>query len=247
MNQSLSEIIHPELSPASYLYGCAMFNYTGINAQCMTDEIKFELIIDGKVVATKYEYSVRKYADNVYKKDSTNAELITLLADMLVYGAEAQNKIGYKTTDLANNLAWVATKATQTYVAPTEITKEFGYNNSIQSAGLNISHVNKIYFRLVDDASNFTITLTVDGKAVNYTIDGDKVYTDDIKATEFDKVYTITVTNSAEETSVLSYNANAYIAAKDGVDDASTSTVVNIVKALNNYGKSAKAYVAANA
>ncbi len=225
-------------------YNTLVFKYTGINAQCMADNIKFELVDANDVaVVTKDEYSVREYAENQYT-NGTDAALDKLLNDMLVYGAEAQKKIGYNTEDLATNItAW--TIDTTNYDAPTGVTTlvpEGSENTTIKSAGLNISYVNKIYFRIdTVDMSAAEITVTANGEAVNHTVEGNLVYTDAIMATGFDTVYTITVVVDGT-TSVVNYSVNTYLANK-----YDNENVGDIVKALNNYGQSAVAYANANA
>ena len=227
--------------------GTFTFRYTGVNAQCMGDEMTFELIIDGVTVAT-YKYSIKQYVINMFnnEKHNTDTTLTTLLSDMLVYGAAAQNYIGYKTDALVTaGMESYAQFVPSTYdsesandAAIREISTP---NPSIDTAGLRISYINKVYFRLKENTNNFdSIIVTVDGKEVNFTMEGDKVYTDAIYATELSKDYTITVVKG-EETSVVRYNAIAYIVANDGVGEE-TKPSTDVVKALYNYGQSAVAY-----
>lgn len=227
--------------------GQVVFEYTGINAQCMGDDTLFELVVDDKVVKN-YTYSIKQYVISMFNNEeyNTNEKLMTLLSDMLVYGAAAQEYIDYRTDALVT-----AGMTDYTQYNPSTYDSESANdaaireisapNTSIAKAGLHISYINKVYFRLTENAKNFdSITVTVDGKEVNYTTDGDKVYTDAIYATELSKVYTITVVKG-EETSVVSYNAIAFIVAKDGVGEA-TKTSTDVVKALYNYGQSAVAF-----
>lgn len=240
-------------------WGTLVFKYTGINAQCMGDEITFELVYgDSEETVISYgPYSVKQYVINMFGKTAEElditedkfTQLKTLLSDMLVYGAEAQRYMDYKTDALVTeNLVdaegnTITLIPTTTYTAPTGVKETVNANTDIQKAGLFISNVNKVYFRLSDLASTFTsITLKAGETEVNFTIDGDKVYTDDILVTELDKVYTITVVKDGV-TSSVKYNANAFIAAMDAVDEGEeVKQSTDIVKALNNYGNSALAY-----
>jgi hypothetical protein len=225
--------------------GMYKFAYTGVNAQCMTDNIKAELLYNGHLLDSKDEYSVKAYAINLYTSEKAPAsdELKALLTDMLYYGAEAQKIIGYKTDNLA-------TKDIDDWTASSHAIPQFGDKNVIREAtqkdqtnrvsavGLNISHVNRIYFRLeLTDEVEFA--LTRDGVEVEfeYVIEDGLLYTDAINATGFDDKFTLTITKDGEEISTVSYNVNAYIASKYNSD-----SVGGIVTALNNYGISAVNY-----
>ena len=79
--------------------GFYKFAFEGIAPQCMGDKIKAELIVDGEVVGVKDGYSV---LDNVTSKNVMNDSSKTLIADLLAYGAAAQNYVDYKTNALVN-------------------------------------------------------------------------------------------------------------------------------------------------
>lgn len=88
---------------------CIIFNYKGLAAKQMTDVIYARAYV--KVGTQEYyseakKYSVLQYAYNKMGKTSDgtdNEKLITLLEDMLNYGALAQNYTGYKTDTLATD------------------------------------------------------------------------------------------------------------------------------------------------
>ncbi len=232
--------------------GMYKFSYTGINPQCMSDNIKAELIYNGAVLATKEEYSVKAYCESMALKSAsqlnyTTAQteaLRTLLADMLTYGAEAQKYREYNTSDLANDAIWITAYKTA-YATPLSVKTVEGNsdaNNKVKSLGLNMANVNKIYFKLI---LNDDVTVKLNGETVDVSTlkkDGDAfvLYSDGIKATEFDDVYTLTIEKSGSVISTVKYNVNAYIASK-----SSDATVGAIVKALHNYGASAEKYVQA--
>ncbi len=221
--------------------GMYKFSYSGITPQCMTDIIKAELIVDGKVISIKDNYSVKSYADNLMSKSAEDngltenqySALKTLLSDMLVYGAEAQKHMGYNTETLAtDSVSWLVPS---TFVTPAGVkitTGNTDENNKVLGLGVQISNVNRIYFRVnVTDAEIYLNEKLVTPNAEN------KIYTSDIKATEFDKVYTLTIVKDSTTIAEIQYNVNAYIESKNA-----STTVGSIVKALNNYGVSAKAY-----
>lgn len=233
--------------------GYYKFNYTNINPQCMNDFVTAQLISGGNVIAQKDDYSIKTYCENQISRSASElgltntqySKLKTLLADMLIYGGAAQNYMDYQTDSLADDSKWVQ-EYKSAFTVPNGVkvlTGNKDLNNCIKSASLNMSNVNKIYFRLVltDDSVKVLLNgVEVDKTTLIKQADGSYVlYTDGLKATEFDKVFTLTIVDaSGNELSNLQYNVNAYIQSK-----YESKTVGNIVKALNNYGVSANAYI----
>jgi hypothetical protein len=191
------------------------------------------------IIALQDEYSVKTYANNQYAKTDSEA-LKQLLNDMLIYGAAVQNYLGYKTDALATaGLDW--TPVSKDYVKPDHIREatQVSDHYRVSAVGLYISNVNKIYFRLgFNDVENVTITLTKNGKEVDYVLEGNLVYTEEILATGYGDDFTLTIKNGETVVSTVSYDVNAYIFAKG----ESTAPVGDLVRAMNNYGMSAKAY-----
>ena len=103
-----------------------------------------------------------------------------------------------------------------------------------------MANVNKIYFKvkLTDD-----VVVKLNGVEVDkstFVSNGNNTYTlysNDIIATQFGDVYTLTLVKDGEVITTVKYNVNAYIATKYNV-----SGLEDIVQALSNYGKSASAY-----
>ncbi len=224
--------------------GYYKFSYAGINPQCMTDNIKAELVYNNEVISVKEEYSVKTYANNLMKKTASELGLSndkydalkTLLSDMLVYGDNAQAYQSYREDDLATtDITWLNASE---FVAPTDGVKRVvsgntDANNKILSSGLNMANVNKIYFKVnVTDALVY-----VDGELKTPDKDG-KVYTDAIKANQFSDVHTCELRRGNESIAKVQYNVNAYIQSKHN-----NNSVGSIVKATSNYGNSAKKYV----
>jgi hypothetical protein len=221
--------------------GYYTYEYTGINPQCMTDNISASLMAGNKLIASKEEYSVKAYANNLASKtaadhDLTNAkytELITLLSDMLIYGKNSQDYMKYKQNDYATaDLTWLAPSE---FTVPANVVRNVIKNdasNKVTGIGVRVENVVKIYFSvsLADDAEVF-----VDGTKAE--IVDNKVFTKAIKATGFDDVHTVEIKLNGEVVSKVEYNVNAYINNKN--TDASVGT---IIKALSNYGASAVAY-----
>ncbi len=236
------------LNPVSFKYGKVVFDYTGINAQCLADNIDVELICDGKTVAIMEGYSVKQYATNMFGKTAEEigvseekaTALKQLLANMLVYGKEAQLAIVYKTDALAT--AGLETEI-EKYAKDYDVIKAEAVisenNTAIAGATLNISHVNKIRFRIADGVE--VDSVTINGQKAKVV--GNYVYTEAIYATEFDVEYTIVVKDAQGNESSVTYCANVYISTKiDSTKEAGSTTTGALCQALNNYGQSAVAY-----
>ncbi len=227
--------------------GLYKFKYTNVNPQCMADNIKAELIVDGEIISSKDNYSVKAYADSLAKKtaeelnmtEAKHNALISLLSDMLVYGTEAQKHQSYNLTEYATDgITWLNASE---FVIPTDgvrniVSGNTDINNRVEASGVFVANVNKIYFRvtLTDE-----VTVLVDGKEATPDAEG-KVYTDDILATGFGTVHTVELVKGEETIAKIEYNLNAYVQAKYDTD-----TVGSIVKAISSYGISAKAFASA--
>ncbi len=234
--------------------GLYKYAFTGINPQCMNDTVDAVIVDSNENQFDYYNgYSVRKYCNNkanTTAKDNNMTQIqfesmLTLIADTLNYGAASQEYMEYKTENLANSETWVKDYESA-FTVPQGVKVLKGNNDPdgiIRSAGLSMSNVNKIYFRLNLNSADVVITLNGETISRNKLIkDGDSylLYTDDLTATEFDKVFTLTLTKGGQEISSIQYNVKAFIEAK-----YLSASVGNISKALNNYGSSATRYVQA--
>ena len=161
---------------------------------------------------------------------------------MLTYGAASQEYKAYNTANLADNTEWVS-EYKSVFTVPTGVRKITGNtdaNNKATAVGVNMSNVNKVYFKVkfADD-----ITIKLNGKEVDKSTlvkNDDGIYTiysDGIKATQFDNVFTLQLIKDGNEITKVEYNVNAYIQTK-----YNTPSVEKIVKALSNYGTSAVNY-----
>ncbi len=231
------------------------YSYLGINPQCMTDTITAELFAsDGTLLAKHENYSVALYCQRQINKTAeelgyTSAQhekFRTLLADMLEYGAQSQLYKDYSTDSLANSYDWV-NEYKSDFTVPIGVKEVIGNTdseNKVKSLGVHVSNANNVFFKLVLNDEN--VEVYVDGTKISRSeliqnTDGSYTYyTHDLKATEFDKVFTLKLVKDGNTISTVSYNVCAYVGAKH--NDAS---VGELSKALYNYGKSAKEYVKA--
>ncbi len=101
-------------------FACHMFTYSGINATEMGSAVTATLYAtkDGTVYkGATVNYSVLTYAKNMLAK-SSDAELCTMLVDLLNYGAAAQTYFGYNIVNLVNASLTEAQKAFATQTSP---------------------------------------------------------------------------------------------------------------------------------
>jgi hypothetical protein len=223
------------------------FAFEGIAPQHMGDNIKAELYIAGKNTGVaKTTYSVKQNVTNI-KNDGNKA----LVEALLHYGAAAQQYTNYNTDALVN-----AGLTAPTYTTITNTDKVVGAANvngiKMSAAGVNHSNVNRLYVKAslttndpaVLGALVANLKVTIDGKEVAYAetdVPGVYVvYTDGIKVTDFDKVFTIEITDGTN-TQTLTYSVNAYCAAKQNAENTETAA---LAKALYAYGVAAENYVA---
>ncbi len=229
--------------------GLYKFPFTGINPQCMADNIKAELVKGDKVIARKDEYSVRDYCVTAYEQDKSNTTLKNLLASLLVYGSAAQNYKGHNIEKLASaGLAWAENGDPFPNLEDVRNISGTPNGSKIKSAGLEFSNVIKLYFRVVnpDDVQNLTLKVTRNGNTeepVNVLglslSNGYYVYyTDAIFAKGFGDKYTVQLLCNGGTVQTVTYSVNSYILRKCN----ETSPNGELAKALGYYGYYATQY-----
>ena len=221
--------------------GKYVFSFRGIAPQCMGDSITAELIFKGGVVAT-YEYSVKQYATDAFElyPKAQYPELNQLLADMLYYGAAAQNYTGYKKNELV-------TDGFDSLVASSVAPDASDKNKSISStdgdikftaAGVRFDYDNRIYVKF--KASNIEgITVSVNGENLEIQESEDKyiAYSNGISALDFGEVVTFTLKSGDTVIQTLTYTVNSY-----ALDKCENAEIGELALALYRYGKSAIDY-----
>jgi hypothetical protein len=229
-----------------------VFSLIGIAPQCMGETIKAELVLvweDGTefAVDVKEAYSVRAYCDDALAADPDNKALATLLADLLAYGAAAQDYTDFK-ADTPVGEGFGAAPSEWEDVTDTDFSLSDKTREDIRftAAGVRFGYVNYIYFK-IKAADLAGVTLTVNGKT--YTAhdlapaeDADDtyiLYTDPIRATELDKVFIAELAADGEVIQTLIYSVKSYVYAKQ---NAENNKMAALAKALYSYGRSAVAY-----
>lgn len=249
------------------------FPFQGVSPQCMGDNIKAELILNGEVLDACETYSVKEYCENTLAKTAEelgmstekHAALQTLIKDMLVYGAKAQLYRDYKTDALvdANVTGSAFTKLTETAKEIYETDLE---GVEVVGLGVYFDYVNSMYVRFTAPGmteKNFKIVLTeadneenvmeytlADCMAVEGQADTYLLVLEPSMATEYDAVWYIDLyTVSGRKTTCVQYNTysiTSYVyAMQDRTTDGVTlSPMAQLARAVYNYGLAANAYAA---
>nr|MBQ8890235.1 hypothetical protein [Clostridia bacterium] len=219
------------------------FLLTKLAPQSMTDNVKAELLCDGVVIDTVEEYSIKQYAANMIKEHSDDADLVRLLSDMLHYGAAAQNYLGYKTDNLANDGVEGILDAKTDTVPDAEKSKNVVDNSNVNltAAGVRFDYNNKVYIRFTaTDIS--VVTAFVNGVEAEIVEAGDvyTVYSEGITANNFATAQTFEVKVDGVVVLTVNYSVNAYC----GVKGNGTNEAAALAKAMYFYGFAAEAYEA---
>ncbi len=236
--------------------GIYQFPFTGINPQCMTDNIKAELIKGETVITSIDEYSVRQNCIDLYgmtaaELNITDAECATLkklVAALLVYGSEAQKYVAYKTDTLASaELAWAENDGTLTAPTGVKSSTANATADKIKSAGLRFENTNKIYFRIVSENTEGLKLSVKRGNGAAEVInvaeleqlsDGTYAYyTDGIYPNGYGDTFTATLTKADDDVQTVTYSVNSYIASKWNDTDMGS-----FVRALHYYGTYSEAF-----
>ncbi len=255
-----------------------MFTYNGVAPQNMAETITAK-VVSGNIVLSQRELSVAEYLADLKESDNkaevmaypsiNNSEtkyeaMITLVDDLLVYGAAAQGygPLGYVGTaiDLTNvtgsDYDAYLTSLTE---AGIEFKSDFGGlpegNVAWKSGNLVFDSVNKIKIKLqlendatladfvfkckIGDGEEFVVEpVLVDGYYY--------ITTDAIFATGFDDVYTFNAYAVEDETTpvaYLTYSVKSYVISKQ--NNETVTGLKELVRALYMYGVSANAFAEA--
>ena len=227
-----------------------VFSFTGITPQCMGDKLNAQLVCDGVDFGLALTgYSISDYCKNLMELSQSNSFMLTLISDLVAYGAAAQSYTGYKTdslvTDAFTDVAGYApSDGTITDSTPMTLTEAIRETVAITTAGLEYSNVNRLYFKFkTDDLSKTTITIgtkTVTPILVSGTTDTYVVYTDALTARNFDDVYEVVLSYTDENgtaTQTLTYSVNNYVSR---MQNSTNEAMRTLAKATYFYGVSAE-------
>ena len=251
--------IQPELKNGYYY-----FTLKGLTAVQIGDSIQATLHMkqgSRSFCSKADDYSVATYAYAQLNKTDVDAPLKTLCAQLLRYGAKAQIFKGYRTDALADASLTTAQAA---YLSDLNAVS-FGSNNkdlgdlaapSVAWVGKSLDLNSKVTLKYAFDPSGYTGNeedlslrvsyLDVNGKTVEHTITGAKVYNPDkgwyafdvdtLLAAELRSVVSAAIYHGDTQVSTtLLYSADTYANNKEGA-------LLTLCQALFAYSDSAKAF-----
>ncbi|MBQ3357111.1 MAG: hypothetical protein II875_15070 [Clostridia bacterium] len=238
--------------------GKLKFTFDDITPQCMGDTISATLYAskngtqESDSVAS---YSVRSYCVNMLARTGNEAistSLRRLLSDLLAYGAAAQTYTNYKTDALVTAGSDIRNTDYGTYETLSGLAPVFDGTAASDvywtAASLTLTSSVAMNFRFhADSVQGLTVYVDTTGRTQTYTSFtslGSGLYEisfTDINADEFGSTVTATFKRDSKQLgNTVSYSVNTYIQSKQADSNAALAA---LVKALYNYGVSAKAYV----
>ena len=245
------------------------YTFTGITPDRLAEKVIITLKIkqgDYTYTITK-DYSILDYCAAYAKKDDKNAEMMTLLANLMVYG---------KCTMLYNNASadvsainafitgegayagFVTTYNFENEDGTKNYTEYTDYSNvtaGFAGATLVLNSKTDVRFELVNPNAIITAVkingVELDSDPEQYEKIGNYIYVYDVRATEFDFEVRVEITVDGNDY-VMCYSVNTYCAAmayertdeNDEVVYTPEPEVTAICEAIYNYGKAAEAYAA---
>ena len=204
-----------------------IYTFEGVGPQCLGDLMNVTILVGGSPVghekAILTGYSVEKNLLNLLEKYKDDAALVALINDTLAYGKAASEykKHDTMTGDYTVSDSTIPDATVTPNGAFTGYTVVFGQVNFI-----------KVSVELADG-----YTLYLDGTNITSQLVGGIFKTDGIAPTEFEKKFSFEIKNGDTTVQTFAVSVNDYIGAQKD-----STTMGNLVKALYNYGVSAKVY-----
>lgn len=222
------------------------FTFPGLAPQRMGDIIKAELLLNGGVIDTKDNYSIRQNVLNLINANPENEELKQFVSDMLYYGAAAQTYTGYKknelvTADLEDVLNEPLDEPLTEAYNKLNLTVPTG-DVRFKSATIWFDAVNKLIVKVNNPNSNdIKVYVTREGderKELYYDATVGGYMTDEIKVTDFHTTYTFQVCDASDNVlQTLTYSVNSYAYSKQ---NSTNPAMAELALALFRLGQSAE-------
>lgn len=227
-----TEEVSPALANASE--NKYKFVFRGIAPQQLGDFINVELVCDGNVIKSIKNVSLKKYFEKLLECDANALQysekkyslLKPLIYDVFDYCTAAQKFTGYKTDTLINagyegmGTTYSAVTTTDNKTTGTRLESAYFKGKTIY-----FDSTNKIVFYFITtDVENTVLTIgdktytSADFKK-STAANEYKIYSDDVYATEFDKVFTCTISCNGVVGESASYSIKSYAYSKQGKND----------------------------
>ncbi len=195
---------------------------------------------EASFTATDNSMSVRTYYEIAKEYCAEDTKLLTLMSDVLVYGAAVQTWIGDNEDELVT-YGLELTPSTTEFVAPETMLEVYG--ESFKSATLVLGSTITVRFTVAAE-EDAVIRVALNEKVAEYNVadlakDAEGNYIVEFKnvyASECDNAIWASIVGTDE---CVRYSVNSYISEMANADDAD---LVALVKALYTYGVTADAY-----
>ncbi len=235
--------------------GTYTFTFTGIAPQAMGDNISAELVLLNaqgtvtSVLAIKSSYSIKSNAQSLLSTYAGNTKMVTLLSDMLVYGAAAQTYTGYQTNQLVTAGVTGMTpssglpSATDSVASITVTTSPSG--SAITAGNLYFSYCHQLQIAVrANSAVRLVVKkngVTVDTHDLGASATVQVVSTAPLYSTELATGYTFELYENGSLVQTMTYSANSYLYNQSNKTDPSTgalTSMAEMARALYRYGVS---------
>jgi len=232
------------------------FRLPAIAPQELNVNITADVYIDGQKVDTKTDFSVVEYCKKLLSRtpeqlglsEEKYAQLEQLIADLIAYGAAAQDYTNYNTASKPFIEGITPSSFTPIPSKDSTVTPSSVDGLNFTSATLYFYNVNNLLFEFrAADISG--VTAKINGKNVEYILkDADnniyEIKSDDIYAIEFKDIYTVELYKDGVLAQTLTYGVKSYIYAKQSQTDANGNPTPMAILAQRtwNYGLSAIAF-----
>lgn len=228
-----------------------VFQLKNIRPDWMGDTVTATLTatLDGEsVFSDPMEYSVATYCYNKLDDSASSDQLKTLAADILNYGAAAQQYTGYNTSALVNadlSQYGVAGTAARTLNDHTAIGTDVAQTLATwKSASLNLREIvrMRIRFTTTEDITGWTVNVTgAVTTTLTPTASGSNIYTvfvDSLKVSQMSDtvIFQIFDANGNPVSNKLTYSIESYAAVASG------DKLVNVMDYMMRYGDAVTAY-----
>lgn len=243
-------------------YAVFQFECRDILPQFADENVKFELLLNGEVIACLEEYSVKAYCTSMLEKadslgltETKAARFKALLVDMLYYA------------DAVKNHQSMSQTLTSTLTAEQQSYHTSGAVNNAQDVlsltgekddpycftGATLVLRDKVNIQLsfkAESTDNLSLKIEFGGSTTEYTAEdfsyADGIYTfefDEINATQYDTPLTASFyKDGVQQAQVLTYSVGTYVARS--LPNASDD-VKSVITEMYEFGQAAKNYVSA--
>lgn len=243
------------------MYAVYEFKFTDILPQFADENVKFELLLNGEVIACKEAYSVKEYCTSMLNKEDygyseeKSTRFRAMLVNMLYYADAVKN---YR--DMTETLTAELTEEQKAYrttgayaKASEQLSRTGDANDPYCFKSANLVLKDKVNIQIdftAEDTSDLELVICFGGEEYVYDesdfgVEAGRYYVlfDKICPTQYETQLTAYFQkNGVKQTQELTYSVGTYVARSLG---AVEEKMQNVLKTMYEFGDSAKKYVEA--